>query len=170
MSSLPSKKILDDLYTRFVVNGPEEEKQSLNRLMFLVESAHWYYEDNVVENDKTLKSLSFGEFTRLLFNNSDALRPHVGYMDMIFRDFFSYKSLESRSLVRLYWTRHTNVACWSRDGNNHRIGAFHEGRRIRTKKMMFALYERSSRRQGVMYRSCLIKKNTSRLHSKERRE
>ncbi|KAH0885639.1 hypothetical protein HID58_061735, partial [Brassica napus] len=92
MSSLPSKKILDDLYTRFVVNGPEEEKQSLNRLMFLVESAHWYYEDNVVENDKTLKSLSFGEFTRLLFNNSDALRPHVGYMDMIFRDFFSYKS------------------------------------------------------------------------------
>nr|VDD11761.1 unnamed protein product [Brassica oleracea] len=92
MSSLPSKKILDDLYTRFVVNGPEEEKQSLNRLMFLVESAHWYYEDNVVENDKTLKSLSFGEFTRLLFNNSDALSPHVGYMDMIFRDFFSYKS------------------------------------------------------------------------------
>ncbi|CAN7059192.1 unnamed protein product [Brassica rapa subsp. trilocularis] len=92
MSSLPSKKILDDLYTRFVVNGPEEEKQSMNRLMFLVESGHWYYEDNVVENDKTLKSLSFREFTRLLFNNSDVLRPHVANMDKIFRDFGYYKS------------------------------------------------------------------------------
>ncbi|CAG7906569.1 unnamed protein product [Brassica rapa] len=92
MSSLPSKKLLDDLYSRFVVNGPEEEKQSMNRLMFLVESAHWYYEDNVVENDKTLKSLSLREFTRLLFNNSDVLRPHVANMDKIFSDFGYYKS------------------------------------------------------------------------------
>ncbi|KAF2604862.1 hypothetical protein F2Q70_00027373 [Brassica cretica] len=60
--------------------------------MFLVESAHWYYEDNVVENDQTLKSLSFGEFTRLLFNNSDVLRPQVANMDKIFRDFGYYKS------------------------------------------------------------------------------
>ncbi|CAH8341672.1 unnamed protein product, partial [Eruca vesicaria subsp. sativa] len=87
MSSLPSKKLLDDLYTRFVVNGPEEDKKSFNRLMFLVESAHWYYEDTVVENDKTLKSLSFREFTCLLFNNSDLLRPQVANMDRIFRDF-----------------------------------------------------------------------------------
>ncbi|KAG2307747.1 hypothetical protein Bca52824_027495 [Brassica carinata] len=92
MSSLPSKKLLDDLYTQFVVNAPEEEKQSFERLMFLVESAHWYYEDNVVENDQTLKSLSFREFTRLLFNNSDLLRPHVAHLDKIFRDFCAYKS------------------------------------------------------------------------------
>ncbi|CAN7059186.1 unnamed protein product [Brassica rapa subsp. trilocularis] len=92
MSSLPSKKLLDDLYSRFVVNGPEEDKKSMNRLMFLVESAHWYYEDNVVENDQTLKSLSFREFTRLLFNNSDLLRPYVASIDKIFRDFGYYKS------------------------------------------------------------------------------
>ncbi|KAG2307740.1 hypothetical protein Bca52824_027488 [Brassica carinata] len=73
MSSLPSKKLLDDLYTQFVVNAPEEEKQSFERLMFLVESAHWYYEDNVVENDQTLKSLSLESL-------------------LIFRDFCAYKS------------------------------------------------------------------------------
>ncbi|KAF8055498.1 hypothetical protein N665_1293s0006 [Sinapis alba] len=91
MSSLPPKKLLDDLYRRFVLNGPEEEKQCFDRLMFLVESAHWYYEDNVVENDQTLKSLSFREFTCLLFNNSDLLRPYVAHMNKIFRDFCSYK-------------------------------------------------------------------------------
>ncbi|KAJ4902514.1 mRNA-decapping enzyme subunit 2 [Raphanus sativus] len=92
MSRLPSKKVLDDLYSRFVLNGPEEEKQSLNRLMFLVENAHWYYEDNVVENDQTLKSLSLREFTCLLFNNSDVLRPYAANMDKILSDFFAYKS------------------------------------------------------------------------------
>ncbi|KAJ0246023.1 NUDIX hydrolase domain-containing protein [Hirschfeldia incana] len=92
MSRLPSKKLLDDLYTRFVLNGPEEDKQCFDRLMFLVESVHWYYEDNVVENDQTLKSLSFREFARLLFNNSDVLRPYVAKIDKIFRDFCAYKS------------------------------------------------------------------------------
>ncbi|KAF8049643.1 hypothetical protein N665_2162s0002 [Sinapis alba] len=92
MSSLPQKKLLDDLYSRFVTNGPEEEKKCFERLMFLVESAHWYYEDNVVDNDQTLKSLSFREFACLLFNNSDLLRPYVAHIDKIFRDFCSYKS------------------------------------------------------------------------------
>ncbi|KAF8096439.1 hypothetical protein N665_0308s0013 [Sinapis alba] len=92
MSSLPPKKLLDDLYSRFVMNGPEEDKQCFERLMFLVERAHWHYEDNVVDNDQTLKSLSFREFACLFFNNSDLLRPYVAHIDKIFREFCSYKS------------------------------------------------------------------------------
>ncbi|RID42173.1 hypothetical protein BRARA_J02081 [Brassica rapa] len=63
---LPSKELLDDLCSRFVLNVPEEDQQSFERILFLVENAYRYYEDNAVENDPTLKSLSLKEFTSLL--------------------------------------------------------------------------------------------------------
>ncbi|CAF1884316.1 hypothetical protein Bca4012_047814 [Brassica carinata] len=89
--SLPSKELLDDLCSRFVLNVPEEDQQSFERILFLVEYAYWYYEDNAVENDPTLKSLSLKEFTSLLFNSCDVLRPYVSNIDDIFKDFTSYK-------------------------------------------------------------------------------
>ncbi|KAJ4908430.1 mRNA-decapping enzyme subunit 2 [Raphanus sativus] len=88
---LPSKELLDDLCSRFVLNVPEEDQQSFERILFLVEYAYWYYEDNAVENDPTLKSLSLKEFTLLLFNSCDVLRPYVSNVDDIFKDFTSYK-------------------------------------------------------------------------------
>ncbi|VVA97002.1 unnamed protein product [Arabis nemorensis] len=91
IGNLPSKELLDDLCSRFVLNVPEEDQQSFERILFLVESAYWYYEDNAVENDPTLKSLSLKEFTLLLFNSCDVLRPYVAHIDDIFKDFTSYK-------------------------------------------------------------------------------
>ncbi|CAA7031498.1 unnamed protein product [Microthlaspi erraticum] len=88
---LPSKELLDDLCSRFVLNVPEEDQQSFERILFLVESAYWYYEDNAVENDPTLKSLSLKEFTSLLFNSCAVLRPYVANIGDIFKDFTSYK-------------------------------------------------------------------------------
>ncbi|KAL0843047.1 hypothetical protein Bca101_016292 [Brassica carinata] len=88
---LPSKELLDDLCSRFVLNVPEEDQQSFERILFLVEYAYWYYEDNAVENDPTLKSLSLKEFTLLLFNSCDVLRPYVSNINDIFKDFTSYK-------------------------------------------------------------------------------
>uniref|UniRef100_A0A0D3B0Z3 mRNA decapping protein 2 Box A domain-containing protein n=2 Tax=Brassica oleracea var. oleracea TaxID=109376 RepID=A0A0D3B0Z3_BRAOL len=70
---------------RFVLNVPEEDQQSFERILFLVEYA--YYEDNAVENDPTLKSLSLKEFTSLLFNSCDVLRPYVSNVDDIFKDY-----------------------------------------------------------------------------------
>ncbi|KAF8118117.1 hypothetical protein N665_0006s0116 [Sinapis alba] len=90
-SCLPSKELLHDLCSRFVLNVPEEDQQSFERILFLVEYAYWYYEDNAVENDPTLKSLSLKEFTLLLFNSCDVLRPYVSNIDDIFKDFTSYK-------------------------------------------------------------------------------
>lgn len=52
-------------FSRFVLNVPEEDQQSFERILFLVEGAYWYYEDNAVDNDPTLKSLSLKEFTLL---------------------------------------------------------------------------------------------------------
>ncbi|XP_021897739.1 mRNA-decapping enzyme subunit 2 [Carica papaya] len=90
-SGLPPKELLDDLCSRFVLNVPKEDQQSFERILFLVEYAHWFYEDNTVEKNPSLKSLTLKEFTSLLFNSCDVLRPYVAHIDDIFKDFTSYK-------------------------------------------------------------------------------
>ncbi|XP_050210748.1 mRNA-decapping enzyme subunit 2 [Mercurialis annua] len=88
---LPPPELLDDLCSRFVLNVPKEDQQSFERILFLVEYAHWFYEDNSVENNPSLKSLNLKEFTSLMFNSCDVLRPYVAHIDDIFKDFTSYK-------------------------------------------------------------------------------
>ncbi|XP_038992162.1 mRNA-decapping enzyme subunit 2-like [Hibiscus syriacus] len=90
-NGLPPQELLDDLCSRFVLNVPKEDQQSFERILFLVEYAHWFYEDNTVEKNPSLKSLSLKEFTSLLFNNCDVLRPYVAHVDDIFKDFTDYK-------------------------------------------------------------------------------
>ncbi|KAL7109432.1 hypothetical protein ACP275_06G174800 [Erythranthe tilingii] len=90
-NSLPPQELIDDLCSRLVVNTPKEDQRSFERLLFLVESAHWFYEDNAVENDPSLKSLTLKQFTYLLFNNCEVLKPYVPYLDDIFKDFTAYK-------------------------------------------------------------------------------
>lgn len=90
-NGLPPQELLDDLCTRFVVNVPKEDHQTFERILFLVEYAHWYYEDNSVEENPSLKSCTLKEFTTLMFNSCDVLKPYVPHIDDIFKDFTSYK-------------------------------------------------------------------------------
>ncbi|CAH9141851.1 unnamed protein product [Cuscuta epithymum] len=90
-NGLPPQELLDDLCSRFVLNVPKEDQQSFERILFLVEYAHWFYEDNSVENNPSLKSFTLKEFTSLLFNSCGALKPYVAHIDDIFKDFTSYK-------------------------------------------------------------------------------
>ncbi|KAK4430905.1 decapping enzyme subunit [Sesamum alatum] len=90
-NALPPQELLDDLCSRFVLNVPKEDQQSFERILFLVEYAHWFYEDNSVEKNPSLKSLTLKQFTSLLFNNCDVLKPYVAHIDDIFKDFTSYK-------------------------------------------------------------------------------
>ncbi|KAL4324830.1 hypothetical protein GQ457_11G008890 [Hibiscus cannabinus] len=87
----PPQELLDDLCSRFVLNVPKEDQQSFERILFLVEYAHWFYEDNTVEKNPSLKSFNLKEFTSLLFNSCDVLRPYVAHIDDIFKDFTDYK-------------------------------------------------------------------------------
>ncbi|RXI09131.1 hypothetical protein DVH24_023275 [Malus domestica] len=64
-NGLPPQELLDDLCSRFVLNVPKEDLQSFERILFLVEYAHWFYEDNSVEKNPSLKSFSLKEFTSL---------------------------------------------------------------------------------------------------------
>ncbi|XP_048446807.1 mRNA-decapping enzyme subunit 2 isoform X1 [Pyrus x bretschneideri] len=86
-----NKRLCTELGSRFVLNVPKEDLQSFERLLFLVEYAHWFYEDNSVEKNPSLKSFSLKEFTSLLFNSCDVLKPYVAHIDDIFKDFTSYK-------------------------------------------------------------------------------
>ncbi|PON50931.1 Dihydroneopterin triphosphate diphosphatase [Trema orientale] len=90
-NGLPPPELLDDLCSRFVLNVPKEDLQSFERILFLVEYAHWFYEDNSVERNPSLKSLNLKEFTSLMFNSCDVLKPYVAHLDDIFKDFTSYK-------------------------------------------------------------------------------
>ncbi|XP_022134263.1 mRNA-decapping enzyme subunit 2-like [Momordica charantia] len=90
-SGLPPQELLDDLCSRFVLNVPKEDLQSFERILFLIEYAHWFYEDNSVERNPSLKSLNLKEFTSLLFKSCDVLKPYVAHIDDIFKDFTSYK-------------------------------------------------------------------------------
>ncbi|KAA0034722.1 hypothetical protein IC582_022720 [Cucumis melo] len=90
-NGLPPQELLDDLCSRFVLNVPKEDLQSFERILFLVEYAHWFYEDNSVENNPSLKSFNLKEFTSLLFSSCDVLKPYVPHIDDIFKDFTSYK-------------------------------------------------------------------------------
>ncbi|ERN08357.1 mRNA-decapping enzyme subunit 2 [Amborella trichopoda] len=87
----PPRELLDDLCSRFVLNVPKEDLESFERILFLVEQAHWFYEDNSMEQNPSLKSLSLREFTSLMFNSCAALRPYIAHIDDIYKGFTSYK-------------------------------------------------------------------------------
>ncbi|KAJ3681012.1 hypothetical protein LUZ60_015501 [Juncus effusus] len=89
---LPTQELLDDLCSRFLLNVPNEDLETFERILFLLEQAHWFYEDNSVEQDPSLRSLSFKEFTSLMFHNCAHLRPYIKYLDAIHRHFTEYKS------------------------------------------------------------------------------
>ncbi|KAL6912290.1 hypothetical protein ACP4OV_001095 [Aristida adscensionis] len=88
---LPPQELLDDLCSRFLLNVPKEELESFERILFLLEQAHWFYEDNSVEHNPSLKSLSFKDFTSLMFKSCTALRPYIAHLDDIYKDFNNYK-------------------------------------------------------------------------------
>eukprot|EP00850_Spirogloea_muscicola_P016095 SM000128S26228 [mRNA] locus=s128:207799:216800:+ [translate_table: standard] len=84
---------------RFVLNAPPEELRSFERILFAVEQAHWFYEDNTREKTPLLKSFTLREFTSLsipysrqVFSSCAALRPYIAHIDNIYKDFNSYKT------------------------------------------------------------------------------
>jgi mRNA-decapping enzyme subunit 2 len=88
----PSKDILDDLCMRFVLNCPEEELKSWERLLFQVEQAHWFYEDHLRPQNTDLKSYSLKEFLKVLFENCSVLKPYKAQLGDIYAEFNAYKS------------------------------------------------------------------------------
>eukprot|EP00656_Telonema_subtile_P037379 TRINITY_DN41589_c0_g1_i1.p2 TRINITY_DN41589_c0_g1~~TRINITY_DN41589_c0_g1_i1.p2 ORF type:complete len:104 (-),score=30.77 TRINITY_DN41589_c0_g1_i1:93-404(-) len=56
-----------DLASRFVVNCPSEEQESINRCMWQVEAAHWFYDDVYRKHHRDLPFLKFKDFSMAFF-------------------------------------------------------------------------------------------------------
>lgn len=64
---------LHDLVVRFVINCPKEDLETVERLFFQIEEAHWFYEDFVRVQNPRLPSMKFKTFVQALFETSPIL-------------------------------------------------------------------------------------------------
>ena len=80
-----------ELAVRFILNAPPEEIEDANRLFFLAEQAHWYYEDFTREREKGLPTRSFDVFAKELFQNVPSLKSKLKNFDDKLKAFKTYK-------------------------------------------------------------------------------
>lgn len=60
---------LDDLCVRFIINLPQEDLQSVARICFQIEEAHWFYEDFIRPLDPNLPNMSLRTFCLRMFQH-----------------------------------------------------------------------------------------------------
>ncbi|KAL8739965.1 MAG: hypothetical protein Q9190_007276, partial [Brigantiaea leucoxantha] len=84
---------LDDLCVRFIINLPQEELESVERICFQVEEAQWYYEDFVRPLDPDLPSLNLRHFCLRIFQHCPILSEFSPYHhSTAFEEFLAYKT------------------------------------------------------------------------------
>lgn len=84
--------VLEDLSSRFILNLPDQELHSIERICFQVEQAHWYYEDFVREENRTLPTLHLKRFSELLFRACPMLKQWGHDHELAFTNFMQYKT------------------------------------------------------------------------------
>ncbi|CAB4404121.1 unnamed protein product [Rhizophagus irregularis] len=84
-------EILDDLSSRFIINVPEEELASVERICFQIEQAHWFYEDFVREQNPSLPSFNLKNFSAKFFKHCPLLHQWSHEHEKAFADFMQYK-------------------------------------------------------------------------------
>ena len=88
----PLAEVLDDLAMRFVVNCPAEEQESFERLLFQVEAAFWFYEDQYHEIwPHKFPSMKLLQFSQQLFSSCPLLKPFEKRTKEIYDAFTNYK-------------------------------------------------------------------------------
>ncbi|KAH8120314.1 DCP2-domain-containing protein [Phellopilus nigrolimitatus] len=83
--------VLEELSTRFIMNLPDQEMASVERMCFQVEQAHWYYEDFMREANPKLPTLTLKKFSSIFFNASPLLRQWSPDHEVLFNTFMHYK-------------------------------------------------------------------------------
>jgi len=86
--SLPA--VFHDLDSRFLVNLPDEELSSFERILFQLQQAHWYYLDFYSDRHPTLPALGFKRFCELYFKHIPTFRKHLARFDQVYASFNSY--------------------------------------------------------------------------------
>ncbi|OCL11848.1 DCP2-domain-containing protein [Glonium stellatum] len=84
---------LDDLCVRFIINLPQEELESVERICFQVEEAQWFYEDFIRPLDPTLPSMNLKKFCLLIFQHCPLLSEFSSYHHtQAYSEFLAYKT------------------------------------------------------------------------------
>lgn len=83
---------MEDLSSRFILNLPDEELASLERICFQVEQAHWFYEDFIREQNPTFPSLPLKKFSAMLFHACPLLHQWSNDHENAFNMFMHYKT------------------------------------------------------------------------------
>jgi mRNA-decapping enzyme subunit 2 len=85
---------LDDLCVRFIVNLPNEELQSVERICFQIEEAQWFYEDFVRPLDpNNLPSMHLRKFSQLMFQHCPLFSAYPPELhQQAYEQFLAYKT------------------------------------------------------------------------------
>ncbi|CAO1629056.1 unnamed protein product [Sympodiomycopsis kandeliae] len=70
-------EVLEDLSSRFIVNLPKDELQSIQRICFQVEQAHWFYEDFLRPLNSSLPSLNLRKFSIYILQTASLSVPLI---------------------------------------------------------------------------------------------
>ncbi|KAG8877857.1 mRNA-decapping enzyme subunit 2 [Tulasnella sp. 331] len=84
--------ILEDLSSRFILNLPDNELASVERVCFQVEQAHWYYEDFIRPENLSLPTMPLRVFSAKLFAACPLLQRWSHRHEEAFDDFLKYKT------------------------------------------------------------------------------
>ncbi|GAA5866009.1 hypothetical protein JCM1840_003373 [Sporobolomyces johnsonii] len=118
--NLTLEHTLDDLCARFIVNLPAEELESMDRVCFQIEQAHWYYEDFIrpaALNPSLLPSYGLKAFSLLMFRSCPLLHDLVPSHAKIWNSFMAYKErvpVCGAILISEYWDKVLLVKGWTK--------------------------------------------------------
>ncbi|GAA5870946.1 hypothetical protein JCM8547_000038 [Rhodosporidiobolus lusitaniae] len=119
-STLSLPLVLEDLSARFIVNLPEEELESMDRVCFQIEQAHWYYEDFIrpsASQPSLLPSYGLKAFSLLMFKSCPLLHDLVPSHGQIWTSFMAYKErvpVCGAVIINEYWDKVLLVKGWNK--------------------------------------------------------
>jgi mRNA-decapping enzyme subunit 2 len=91
--SIAFQEALDDVDSRFILNLPDSELATADRIFIQLEQAWWFYEDMLCDPRPELdlpRYPNFKPFARALFEYSPRL-PHISQFDKMWNQYIQYK-------------------------------------------------------------------------------
>ena len=83
---------LDDLHVRFIINLPHEDLLDMNRLSFMMEEAHWYYEDFIRALNPSLPTYNLKGWIDKVFEHCPIFEDvNRAYSKQAYHEFLAYK-------------------------------------------------------------------------------
>jgi mRNA-decapping enzyme subunit 2 len=90
--SISLNDALTDIEARFLLNLPEDELSKVDRLLFWIQEAHWFYDDFYCDNYSSLPRYTFKQFTKEIFNHCPLFAGMANNVDNILSYYRQYKS------------------------------------------------------------------------------